>query len=256
MVSAIRSFRLAQLPKSGRAVIACAVVLLGTGYLVALLNLYLSYAMADGSPALTQQDVKLHLHGDRQRAVLAGVIAPGGKMEQYLRDARDRDQILSWIQEGATEAGFAPVQTILNRDCIKCHSRSGSASFRPLTTFAEVSQVTQLDRGESLATWARIAHSHLQSLALVYLALGLLFCFTGAPERLKIIAGTAPFIALFTDFGARCLAHYWPAMVPLVMASGAVAALATGVLMLGIFWEVWLVRLPAASPAPEHPPAR
>src|SRR5262245_8238572 len=98
MNPAIRTFRLAILPKSARAVITCAVVLLGTGYLVALVNLFESYHDADGQPELSMKDVRLHLYGDRDRSLLASVIVPGGKMSQYLPDDGERAQLLEWCR--------------------------------------------------------------------------------------------------------------------------------------------------------------
>lgn len=240
MSPALQRFRLAQLPQSPRVLITFFVVLLGIGYLVAVLNVYLTYAGADGRASMTPQDLKLRLYGNRKATLLESVISPGGKMSQYMPNAADREQILAWVHAGATETGFTKVQPLFARNCAGCHQNNGPASFRPLTNYQEVATVAQVDRGESLATWARIAHTHIQSLALMYFALGILFCFCGYPERLKAVVVSVPFLAVFLDFSTRALVRFQPEMVHGVMASGALLGLATAVMIAGVLHELWL----------------
>jgi len=248
---ALQDLRLAQLPKVTRVVITLFVLLAGAGYLVALLNLYLTYSMIDGHPGVTPDDLKRSFYGKRDNTMLASKI-DGGSMAQYLTDPQDRGRILSWIQDGATEAKFATVQPIFQRNCVRCHNPSGISSFRPLTRYEEVATVTKVDRGEPLPTWARVAHVHLQSLALVYLALGLLFSLCGVSEKLKLTVVSTPFVAVAADFGARALAHFWPSMVYVVMLAGALMGLSTAGMILGVLYEMWLWK-PRPMPAPAAP---
>jgi hypothetical protein len=245
----LQQFHLAQLPRVPRVVLTLFVLMAGIGYGVAMLNLYYTYAPVDGRPRLTAEDLKRSFFGNRDKTVLAAVIN-GGSMEQYLQDPNDKGRILSWIQDGASRDQFEHVAPIFERTCVRCHSATGSASFRPLTTFEQVQAVTQIDRGESLPIWARVAHTHLQAIALIFLALGLLFSFCTLPERWKLAVVTTPFLMLLVDFGSRALARIWPSMVYVMMASGALMGLATATMILGVLYELWFGKpKPVASAA-------
>jgi len=247
MSFAAGQFRLAQLPRAARVAISLFVVVLGSGYLTALVNLYVTYADADGKSGLTPDDVKLRLYGNRSTTTLESVIAPGGKMSQYMKEPGGREAIIAWLHTGASQAGFLKVQPILGRNCLRCHSPSGAASFRPLTNYQQVMGVAQVDTGESTANWARTAHTHIQSMALMYLALGLAFAFCGMSDRIKIPVISVPFIAIISDFTARELAHYWPNWTYVVLLSGMLIGIATAALSLGILYELWMAK-PRATP--------
>jgi hypothetical protein len=236
--------RLALLPASARLVAGLFAVLIGIGYLVALGHMYLTYKDVDGRPGLSARDVQLKLYGKREKSKLESAIH-GGPMEQYLRSPGDRQKVLAWVHRGAPKDAFHQVQPILSRSCASCHSSSGPAKFLLLTSFEEVAATTQTDRGESLQTLARVAHTHIQSLALVYLALGLLFCFTGVRERLKVVVVSTPFMALAADFAARGLARMAPEWAYAVLGSGMLLGLATGVMVCGILLDLLLPRKPA-----------
>jgi hypothetical protein len=240
MLPDFRTLRLAHLPLPARVVISGFVVVALSGYLIALLNMYLTYADADGKPGLTPNDVLKKIRGDRTNTKLETAI--NTNMAQYLKSPEDRKEIVSWIHDGAIEARFPTVQAVLQKSCVSCHNTEGAAKFRPLTSFQEVSAVTQVDTGESLAAFARIAHTHLQSLALIYFGIGILFAFCGLPDKLKTFLVALPFIALVFDFGTRGLMRFWPEMVYPMMASGAIAGGASTLMVMGVLWEVWLAR--------------
>lgn len=240
MTDTFSSFQLSRWPVSARLVASLFSILMGIGYLVSLLHMYNTYASADGKPGLSAADLDRSLRGQPDRTVLTAAIS-GGPMEQYLTNPGDKERLLAWVHAGAREAQFGAVQPILQKSCVGCHNSQGAARSRPLTTFPEVAAVTQADHGESAAALARVAHIHLQSLAMIYLALGLLFCCCGFPERLKAWVVTTPFLALVGDFGARGLTHAYPWMVYVVMLSGAAGGLTTAVMTLGVLWEAWVV---------------
>lgn len=248
-----RGFRLAHLPVSARLGITCFIALIGFGYLTSLGHLFFTYNMVDGKPGLTTEDLSLALAGNREKTVLETQISPGGKMAQFLTDTGERKVVFDWIHKGANEADFMPTQAILQKRCVGCHSPTGSMKSRPLNNFAGVHEVTKVDKGETPPAWARVAHIHLQSLSIIYLALGLLLAFTGLPEMVKCLLIPAPFIALVADFGARGLVSTWPELVYLVMIGGGLGGFSTGALVFLLFWELWFVRPGGRSSAPVAP---
>lgn len=222
--SAIRLFKL---PVVVKITLSLSIVMLGIGYLIALLNLYLTYNMTDGEPGLTANDLRRAFYGNRDNTRLAA-------------------KIQSWIQDGAEESKYnAVAKMILDENCIRCHSEAGVASFRPLTTYSQVMTVTEIDRGEPVGLWARVAHTHIQSIGLIFLVLGLAVAFTSIPELWKQILVTLPFVALISDFGARALTKYFPGFVYVVMGMGVVMGFSFAVMVLLPLYEMWFKRVDA-----------
>jgi hypothetical protein len=234
------TLRLFRLPVAVKITLSLSIVMLGIGYLIALLNLYLKYNMTNGNPGLTANDLRRAFYGKRDNTRLAAKIH-GGSMEQFLTIPGEKEKILSWIQDGANESKYNEVvKTILDETCIRCHSAAGVASFRPLTTYSEVMTVTEIDRGEPVGLWARVAHTHIQSIGLIFLVLGMAVAFTSIPESWKQILVTLPFVALISDFGARAMTKYFPSFVYVVMVMGAIMALSFALMVLLPLYEMWL----------------
>jgi mono/diheme cytochrome c family protein len=236
----LSSARLSHFPATVRIVISYTIVLLGIGYLIALFNLYLAYSLTDGQPGLTVGDLKRAFYGNRDNTRLAAKIH-GGSMEQFLPKPGDKEKILSWIQDGAVEGEYqVAVKSILMQNCVRCHSPGGLQHFRPLTNYEEVMTVVQIDRGEPVGLWARVAHTHIQSIALIFLVLGLVFSFTSIAEKLKYLVISLPFVALVADFGTRFLAKYYPSLVYMMVLSGAIIGFSFAIMILLPLYEMWI----------------
>lgn len=217
-------------------------IVLGIGYFISLANLYLTYSLTDGEPGLTVNDLRRAFYGDRNNTRMAAKI-DGGSMEQYLPVPGEKQIILSWIQDGAHEEAFGEkVQPILMRNCVRCHSPSGISSFRPLMTYEQVLTVTKVDRGEPVMLWARVAHTHILSIGIIFFCLGIIFSFTSLRESVKSITVTVPFAALLLDFASRYLAKYLPSLVYLMMLTGALLGLSLAVMILVPLYELWMKR--------------
>ncbi len=223
-----------------RCLITGALLVLAVGYAVATLNLYFTYSMMDGSPGLTPEDLKRAFYGRRTVTLLAAKI-DGGSMEQFLPDPLDKAKILNWIQEGTPRQTFEnEVGPILVNYCWRCHSPGAFMYMRPLQTYEQVLEVTKVDRGESVPVWARVAHTHLQSIALIFFLVGIVFAGTRLPDRVKAPIVITPFLALLADFGSRFLARYHPSLVFLMIGAGAVTGLAFAGMILFSLYEIWL----------------
>jgi hypothetical protein len=215
-------------------------VVLGVGYLISMVNLYLTYSLTDGEPGLTANDLRRAFYGDRNNTRLAAKI-DGGSMEQYLPKPGEKETILSWIQDGVQEGEFEKkVQPIIYRNCVRCHSARGVSSFRPLTTYEEVMTVTVIDRGEPPQLWARVAHTHILSIGMIFFFLGIIFSFTSYRESVKSIVVLVPFVALLLDFGCRFLAKYLPVLVYLMMFTGALLGISLAFMIAIPLYEMWV----------------
>ncbi len=100
--------------------------------------------------------------------------------------------------------------------------------------------VTQIDRGEPVQLWARVAHTHIQSIGLIFLVLAGVFSLTRLPEKLKAAVIVLPFAVLLADFGFRYLIKHAPGLVYAMAASGALMGLLFAALILVPLYEMWL----------------
>ncbi|MBI3666213.1 MAG: hypothetical protein HY236_08325 [Acidobacteria bacterium] len=177
--------KLTDLTPPQRWLVTGALLALSAGYGVALLNLHFTYSMYDGRPGLTAEDLKRAFYGRRTVTRLAAKI-DGGSMEQFLPNPLDKAKILNWLQDGASRETFDKVVSpILADKCWRCHNPAGFMYMRPMQTYEEVMEVAVVDRGEPPPVWARVAHTHLQSIALIYFLVGLVFSATSLRERIK-----------------------------------------------------------------------
>jgi hypothetical protein len=220
-------------------VVSLTLLALSAGYGVALLNLYFTYSTVDGKAGLTPEDLIRSLSSPRGRTLLAAKI-DGGSMEQFLRDPLHKARILNWIQDGAGREQFeADVAPILKQNCVGCHNPSGLMYLQPLDSYEAVQPITQVDRGEPVPIWARVAHTHLQAIGLVFFVVGGIFAGTSLGDRTKTVVVVLPFVSLLADFGARFLARYHSGFVYLMMAAGAVGGLAFAAMVAVSLFEIW-----------------
>ena len=239
----IENFRLSQLPTPQRLVVSLVLIVMGIGYLIATYNLYLTYNLTDGEPGLTANDMRRAFYGRRDNTKIASKIN-GGSMAQFLSKAGDKEKVLTWIQDGADQKGYeAVVKPILNENCVRCHNPNGLQRFAPLTSYEEVMVVTQIDRGEPISLWARVAHTHIQSIGLIFFVLAGAFSFTSLKPGLKSLIILLPFVMLLVDFGARFLAKFMPDIVYVMMGSGAAIGLLFAVMILVPLYEMWVGRV-------------
>lgn len=238
----LEKLRVGNLPLPQRVVLSLTLIVLGIGYAIAMVNLYLTYSLTDGQPGLTAEDMRRAFYGRRDNTKLASKIN-GGSMAQFLPKPGDKEKVLSWIQDGAERDGFeATVKPIVDQNCVRCHNPNGLQRFAPLTSYEQVMTVTQIDRGEPVSLWTRVAHTHIQSIALIFLVLGGAFSFTSIGTRVKVLVLVLPFVALLLDFGARLLAKVLPVSVYLMMAAGGLMGTMFGVMILVPLYEMWVKR--------------
>lgn len=234
----LSNIRLTELPSLLRLVFTLFILMILVAYAVSMLNLYMTYHLTDGKPGLTVDDLRRAFYGKRNQTLLASKI-DGGSMAQFLPFPGEKEAILSWLQDGATKEGYENVKQIFEDRCVTCHQPKRLMWKRPLTTYQLVKAVAVVDRGEPFGLWARVAHTHLMSLAVVFFCLSVIFSFCGVKQKYKAFFMPLPFIALFLDFGARALIKYIPSFVYVMMVTGALMGLSILVLTLAPLYEMW-----------------
>ncbi|MCK5640361.1 MAG: hypothetical protein KAJ19_06175, partial [Gammaproteobacteria bacterium] len=88
-------------PMGLRLLYTSTLIVLGVGYLFAMIYIFTSHAGRDGDPALSVDDLIIAYSGSSGGTVLESAI--NGPMARMLSEEQGED-ILSWIHQGADEA--------------------------------------------------------------------------------------------------------------------------------------------------------
>ncbi|MGA2166382.1 MAG: hypothetical protein ABSH36_18215 [Solirubrobacteraceae bacterium] len=226
-----------ELPYSMRVLFTAMLLLLGMGYLFALLNIYFTYAgRAGGNPLmLSYQDIVVAYSGSGQGSVLEGALS--GPMSTML-PPDEKSKLLTWVHDGATKPDYDGIKPIVDKRCMACHS--GSNPHLPnLSDFDNLKKVTALDTGASIATLVRVSHIHLFGVTFIFFIVG--YAFTHAYVRpvwfkssviatlTGLVDGRAPTVGARLAPGAKAVLEAQAAgMVGGASGEGATTGSATG----------------------------
>ena len=160
-----------ELPYSLRVLFTATLLILGMGYLFALLNIYFTYAgRAGGNPLmLSYEDIVVAYSGSGKGAILEGALQ--GPMATML-PPDERATVLTWVREGGARPAYdTNVKPILDKRCMTCHD--GSNPHLPnLSDYDNLKKVTALDTGASIATLVRDSHIHLFGMTFIFFIVG------------------------------------------------------------------------------------
>ena len=163
-----------ELQYSLRVLYTCALLILGMGYLFALLNVYFTYAgRAGGNPVmLSYEDIVVAYSGSGKGSIIESAL--GGPMATML-PPDERATILTWVQDGAAHPAYdTTIKPILDKRCMTCHN--GSNPHLPnLSNYDNLKKVTALDTGASIATLVRVSHIHLFGVTFIFFLVSLMF---------------------------------------------------------------------------------
>jgi len=136
--------------------------------------------------------------------------------------------------------GYPKVKTIIDRDCIKCHSLSSGLRIPALTTYEEVKRVVGTDLGESIKKLARVSHIHLFGISFIFLTTGLIFSLSTMNAYLKFASVTVTFLAIWLDIGSWWLTKYKPVYAHVVIIGGLLMGLSLAIQICFSLYEMWL----------------
>lgn len=235
---------LRNLPLAQRVLFSSFLVLIGIGYLTALFYLVL----VDVDPHRTMgmglvSGIEMKYRGGggtRLEAALQGSMAENIESEE-------RRELLHWVHDGATEAGYEKMKPIFEDNCVACHSAQSGRGIVPLTTFQEVRKLTQAGAAPSFNQLARVSHVHLFGISMIFLLTGAIFSLSATPSWLRVSLVGLPFLAIFADIGAWWVTRYEPVFAYVVVIGGAVMGAALAGQILISLWEMWISPWTGAS---------
>jgi hypothetical protein len=230
------------LPMSLRMVYTMTLLVLGTGYLFAMIQVWTVHAGRDGQPMLSAEDLRIAYSGKPGGTRLESALK--GPMQGML-PAEERQTILTWVHDGASKEGYdAKVKGIMETRCIACHN--GSNPHIPvLTNFDEVSKVVVKDEGVSIATLVRVSHIHLFGITFIFFIVSSIFAHSFMrPLWLKCVLIIVPFLTIFMDIASWYLTKEWPAFAWMIIGSGVLMGVSFAVQWITSMYQMWLYKPP------------
>lgn len=242
MVQSLTGATLRTLSRPLRVLFTCFLVTIGLGYLAAIYYLFLSQIDPHRRMGMSLVlGTAMKYAGDRSGSRLEAALH--GTMAARVNRA-EHDEIVSWLREGATPAGFEKnVKPILERNCVACHNPKSGLPVPPLTSFEAVKKVARVDTGPTLAELARVSHVHLFGISLIFLLTGAIFAFSATvPWKWRAFILALPYLAIWADIGSWWITKYDPVFAWVVVIGGALMGLALAAQIFIPLWEMWLAK--------------
>lgn len=222
--------------------------MVGIGYLMALVLLYLTHTGLDGKPGISVQDIAISYYGNRSGTKMEAMLR--GPMRQYSK-ALDTAMLVDWLQSGARKSGYdAIAHPILQKDCFACHSGeiAKRMNIPDYSTYSGVGPVIRINRGASLESLVRLSHIHLFGIGLLLFAVGLIFRLAVLNRWVKWGLIVTPFAAILADILAWFLTKWDPVYAWVVVIAGAVMGAAFTLQILISLYQLWFLRIPREAP--------
>ena len=185
---------------SERVFASSVLIVLGIGFFLAFVYLYASEIQPHHQKGQDLiKGVATTYYGDRTTNRLESVLH--GKMAENV-SREELATIHKWIQDGATQEGFAKVAPIVTENCASCHDVAGDPP--QITNYPQLHALVQYDTGVEIKSLARMSHVHLLGIPLLFFMLSSFFVRTQYREGLKAALVVLPFFGVLFD-----ITHWW-----------------------------------------------
>lgn len=228
-------------PLGLRTLYTSTIIVLGVGYLFAMIHVFESHAGRDGNAMLSVDDLIIAYSGSKSDTQLESALK--GPMANML-PTEEKDEIISWVRRGAKEEEFVKVEPVLVNRCSACHD--GKNPHIPnLTGYENVSKTTMLDTGMDIFTLVRVSHIHLFGITFIFFIMGSIFCHSYVkPKWLKCMILALPFLSILLDIGSWYLTKLYAPFAYVVLGSGGIMGMCFAAQAIISFYQMWWYKLP------------
>jgi len=243
-------FHYSEFPLSLRSLFTATLITLGLAYVFAMIQVYDVHAGLDGKPGLDATDIAIAYSGNPNGSKIQAALT--GPMSGML-PPDESGIIINWVRGGADQSQYnTQIKPIIEKRCLGCHD--GSNPHIPnLNGYENISKVTHIDTGMSLATLVRVSHIHLFGMTFIFFIMGMIFSHAYVrPVWFKSVVVVAPFLCIMTDVGSWYLTKLNTAFAWIIIASGALMGLSFAFQWLVSMFQIWFYRYTAGGP--DHPP--
>jgi len=238
-------YHYSELPWSLRVLYTAALIILGFGYLFALIYLFHVYSGRDGNPmALSYEDLVIAYSGSGKHSRLESALR--GPMSTML-PPDEINTFISWVQEGTDRARYEKdIKPAIDQRCLTCHD--GSNPHLPnLNGYDNLKKVTEQDTGTGIFTLVRVSHIHLFGLTFIFFIVGTIFSHAYLrPVWFKCAVVALPFVSNAVDVSSWYITKLYHPFAWVVMAAGAVMGLCFAFMWVVSMYQLWFSRTPPA----------
>jgi S-100/ICaBP type calcium binding domain-containing protein len=236
-------YHYSELPWSLRVLYTAALIILGLGYLFALIYLFHTYSGRDGNPmTLSYEDLVIAYSGSGKQSRLESALR--GPMSTML-PPDEVSVFISWVQEGTDRARYEKqIKPAIDKRCLACHD--GSNPHLPnLNGYDNLKKVTEKDTGTDIFTLVRVSHIHLFGLTFIFFIVGTIFSHAYVrPVWFKCAVVALPFLAVAVDVSSWYFTKLYHPFAWVVMAAGAVMGLCFAFMWVVSMYQMWISRTP------------
>ena len=238
-------FHFSALPLSTRMVYTMTLLVLGTGYMFAMLQVFFTHAGLDGNPKnISAEDIRIAYHGSESDTRLEKALK--GPMSEML-PAEERAVIFKWVKGGSTQDAYEKdVKPVLESRCLACHDGKTNPHLPNLSNFDGISKVVAKDSGATIPTLVRVSHIHLFGLTFIFFIVSSIFTHAYMrPLWIKCVVIVLPYLSILTDIFSWYLTKWIPGFAWFIIGSGALMGLSFMVQWVVSMWQMWFYTLPA-----------
>ncbi|MGZ5642654.1 MAG: hypothetical protein ACXWGX_06725 [Usitatibacter sp.] len=234
-----------ELPYSLRIVYTSALLILGSGYLFALVYIFHTYSGKDGNPNdLSYEDLVIAYSGSSKGSRLESALR--GPMSSML-PPDDLKVVVDWVVQGADKAKYETViRPTIEKRCMACHD--GSNPHLPnLNGYDNIKKVTEMDTGADVFTLVRVSHIHLFGITFIFFIMGTIFSHAYVrPVWFKCLVVGLPFLALVLDISSWYFTKLFHPFALVTMGGGALMGMCFAYMWVISIWQMWFAKVPAA----------
>lgn len=231
-----------ELPTSMRTLFTGALMVVGLGYMFAMLYVFAAHSGADGKPGLSVEDIKITYSGNNETTALESALR--GAMSGML-PAKDLATLLEWIREGADKRSYSDrIEAIMESNCLSCHDGS-NPHLSNLDGYENIQQVVAQDTGADLYTLVRVSHIHLFGLTFIFFIVGFIFSHSYVrPVWIKSVIIITPFIGVICDVLGWYVTKVYSPFAWVVLIAGGANGLSFAVMWVVSMYQMWIYRVP------------
>ena len=238
-------YHFTELPYSLRVLYSSAIIILGLGYIAALLYLVHSHAgRAGGNPnVMSFDDVVVAYRGSGKGSRLESALR--GPMSSML-PPDEGAALVKWVQGGADKSSYETIaKPLLDKRCMSCHDGS-NPHLANFDGYDNLKKMTEQDTGADVFTLVRLSHIHLFGFTLIFFIMGLVFSHAYVrPVWLKCGVIAAPFIGIILDVSSWYMTKLFAWFGWVVIAGGAIMGLCFAFMWVVSMYQMWFYKLPA-----------
>jgi len=231
-----------ELPYSLRVLYTSVLLVLGLGYLFALIYVFHTQAGRDGGKMLSYEDIVITYSGSGKGSRLESALK--GPMQTML-PAEETKSVIDWVQAGSDRSKYeSNIKPILDKRCMTCHD--GSNPHLPnMNGYDNLKKVTEQDTGADVFTLVRVSHIHLFGLSFIFFIMGLIFSHAYVrPVWFKCLVVAAPFVCIVADVSSWYFTKLFHPFAWVVMGAGAAMGMCFAFMWAVSMYQMWFSKTP------------